>query len=53
MARWCLSPVVGNGTAKTVKGSESTTGPYRLSVSSAVKDVSSLIVSKTSAAFDR
>ncbi len=33
MSRWALSPIVGDGTAQIVEGSEATTGPYRLLVS--------------------
>lgn len=29
MARWVLSPVVGNGISEVIVGSEATTGPYR------------------------
>lgn len=29
MARWILSPIIGDGTARVVPGQEATTGPYR------------------------
>ena len=33
MARWALSPIIGDGTGEIVAGQEATTGPYRLLVS--------------------
>jgi hypothetical protein len=33
MARWALSPIIGNGTATVVVGQEATTGPYRAKAS--------------------
>jgi hypothetical protein len=32
MSRWAISPIIGDGTATIVDGSEATTGPYRASV---------------------
>jgi hypothetical protein len=33
MARWVISPIIGDGTSDIVVGSEATTGPYRLKAS--------------------
>lgn len=29
MARWAISPIIGNGTLNVIVGQEATTGPYR------------------------
>jgi len=33
MARWVISPIIGDGAPEVVVGSEATTGPYRLKAS--------------------